>query len=121
MSIQLQIEEMPDYLKAKFTGAGIPEEVWRQFEAIAEYCKRANKNKLLLDFTDARGDISLTDRYFAGVSAQVFAHYKVIKVAGVDRPEKLDPKMFGELVARNRGVNVRGFTNVEDAEQWLLE
>jgi hypothetical protein len=35
MSIQFQIEEMPDYLAAKFTGAGAAEEIWRRFEVIA--------------------------------------------------------------------------------------
>jgi hypothetical protein len=55
MSLQLQIEEMPDYLIARFTGPGAAEEVWRQYETIAKRCKRANKNKLLLDFLEAHG------------------------------------------------------------------
>jgi hypothetical protein len=41
MSIQFQIKETPGYLAAKFTGAGATEEIWRQFELIAEACKRA--------------------------------------------------------------------------------
>jgi len=44
MSIQLQIEEMPGYLAARFTGVGVAEEVWSQFELIAGHCKSANKN-----------------------------------------------------------------------------
>jgi hypothetical protein len=51
MSLQLQTEEMPDYLAARFTGPGVAQGVWRQYTALAERCKRANKNKLLLDFT----------------------------------------------------------------------
>jgi len=45
----------------------------------------------------------------------------VVKVAVVGRPEQLDYKKFGEIVALNQGVNGRVFTNVEDAEEWLLE
>jgi hypothetical protein len=120
MSIQLQIEEMPDYLAAKFTGAGAAEEIWRQFELIAKHCKRANKNKLLLDSTETRGKTSLADRYRLGDEADIFMYYKLIKVAYVGRPEQLDPKRFGEMVARNRWVNVRVFTSVEDAEKWLM-
>ena len=121
MSLQLQIEEMPDYLAARFTGAGVAEEAWRRFELIAERCNRANKNKLLLDFTEARGEISLADRYFLGDAAQLFLDYKLIKVAAVDTPERVDPQRFAERVIRNRWVNARTFTNVEDAEKWLLK
>jgi len=48
MSVQLQIEEMPGYLKATFNGATTTEEVGWQFESLAEKCKCTNKNKLLL-------------------------------------------------------------------------
>jgi len=53
MSIQLGMEEMPGYLAARFSGSGVAEEVWRQFELIAEHCKRAKNNKLLIDTTGA--------------------------------------------------------------------
>jgi len=95
VSIQLQIEEMPDYLVAKFTGAGATEEIWRQFELIAERRKRANKNKLLLDFKEAYADASLPNRYFMAERAEIFARYK--KVAVAVRPERLDPQRFGEM------------------------
>jgi hypothetical protein len=120
MSLQLQIEEMPDYIAAKFTGPGAAEEVWQQYELIAYRCKRANKNKLLLHFLEAHGEISLVDRYFLGSEAQIFERND-IQVAVAGRPEHLDEKRFGETVARNRGVNFRVFTNVEDAEKWMLE
>ena len=121
MSIQLQIEEMPDYLVAKFNGAGTAEEVWRRYKLIAERCNRANKNKLLLDFTEVHAGISLAGRYFLVTSARIFAQYKLIKTAVVARPEQVDSKKFGELVARNRWINARVFTNIEDAEEWLLK
>jgi hypothetical protein len=121
MSIQFQIEEMPGYLAANFIGAGTAEDAWRQFELIAEHCKRANKNKLLLNFTEYRADVSLHERYLLVERATIFAHYSVIKIAGVDKPGRLDPQNFEEIVARNRGVNARAFTNVEDAEEWLLK
>jgi hypothetical protein len=121
MSIQVQIEEMPGYLAVNFTGAGTAEDAWRQFELIAEHCKRANKNKLLVNFTEYRADVFLHERYFLVNRTTIFAHYGVIKIAGVDKPGRLDPQNFEEIVARNRGVNARAFTNVEDAEEWLLK
>jgi hypothetical protein len=119
MSIQLQIQETPNYMEARFIGEGSTEEIWRRFELIAESCKRANKNKLLLDLTGASTNGHLTDKYHLGDKAEIFMHYKLIKVAVVVRPEKLDPFRFGETVARNRWVNAQVFTNSEDAEEWL--
>jgi hypothetical protein len=100
---------------------GTAEEVWRKYELIAEHCKRANKNILFLDFTETYVEASLADKYILGEQAQIFARYKVIKVAAVARPEQVDPERFGEMVARNRRVNGRVFTNVEDAVEWLLK
>jgi hypothetical protein len=121
MSMELQIEETPNYLAVKFTGAGTAEEIWRQYELIAERCNRADKNKLLLDFTEAHVEATLVDKYILGEQAQIFARYKVIKIAAIARPEQIDPERFGEMVARNRLVNGRVFTSAEDAEEWLLQ
>jgi hypothetical protein len=123
MSIQFQIEEMPDYLAVRFTGTGTVEDVPQPFKLIAEYCKRANKNKLLLDFVGAYGygKLYLADRYFFGEQAQIFARYELAKVAIVARPERVDPEKFADVVARNRGINLDTFTNVEDAEEWMLK
>jgi hypothetical protein len=121
MSVEIQIEELPGYFAAKFTGACAAEEAWRRFETIAERCQRANKNKLLLDFTQCHGDISVADRYLFVKSARIFAQYKLIKTAYFARPDQVDSQKFGEMVAQNRWVNARIFTNVEEAEKWLLE
>ena len=121
MSFQLQIEEMPAYLAARFTGFGKAEEIWSQFELIAGYCKSANKNKLLLDFREAYVKTSLTDRFFLVVGSQICAQHKVIQIAAVFRPGRIDPKGFDETVARNRWINARIFSNVEGALEWLLK
>ena len=117
MNVQLQIQEMPDYLVVRFTGPA--KEAWRQYELIGEHCKRANKNKLLLDFTETHGDLSFADKYHLGDKAEIFTAYKLIKVAVVGRSEQFDSQKFGEMVARNRWLDARVFSNVEDAEKWL--
>lgn len=44
-----------------------------------------------------------------------------IKVAFVDRySEQNEENLFGELVAVNRGVNAKIFTDTDTAEKWLL-
>jgi hypothetical protein len=119
MSVQFQIVEMPGYLAARFAGAVATEEDEQQFELIVEACERANTDKLLLDFTMVPEELSLADRYFLGEGAQIFTKHN-FKVAAVCRPELQDSRCFSELVAQNRRVNLRGFTDIQTAEEWLL-
>lgn len=117
MSVQFQIQKMPDYLAVRFTGR--MNEAWRKFASIAESCKRAKKNKLLLDFTEAQGDMSLADRYILAVKVEDFMIFK-IRVAAVGILEQFDFLRLAETVTQSRWINFRAFTRVEDAEEWLL-
>jgi hypothetical protein len=120
MSIQLQMEQRPGYLAARFIGAGVVEEVWRQFESVAEHCKRTKNDKLLVDVRGAEANISLIDRFQIAEESQIFKRYG-LKIATVDNPWQRDPQRFGEMVARTRGVNVRAFSDFHAAEEWLLK
>jgi hypothetical protein len=121
MSFQLQMEQMPGYLAARFIGVGVPGEASEQFESIAEYCKRTKNHKLLVDATAYDLDVkpSTVDIFRFGEKLQTFSRHG-IKVAFVCRPEQLDSGKFGLLVARNRGVCADGFTDLCAAEEWLL-
>ena len=120
MSIQLQMKQMPDYLAAMFIGSGVAEDVWRQFEEIAEHCKRAKDHKLLIDITGAEGKLSVIEKYLAAEESRIFARYG-IKVAFIETAERMDPRKFFLMAARNRGVNVEAFTDLQAAEEWLLK
>jgi len=120
MSIQLHMEQMPDYLAARFTGKGEAKEVWRQFKLIAEHCRRAKGDKLLIDISRAEGEISVIEKFLAAEESQIFARYR-IKVAFVEKPERMDPRRFFLLAARNRGVKDEAFTDCRAAEEWLLK
>ena len=120
MSFQLQMEQMPGYLAARFIGSGEPGEASLQFESIAEHCKLTKNDKLLIDTTRYDVKVSAIDRFISGQRLQAFARHR-IKVAFVSRPEQIDPQKFGTLVARNRGVTVDVFTDFQAAEEWLLK
>ena len=42
-----------------------------------------------------------------------------VPVAFVGSESFIDPRRFGESVARNRGLNLRVFTDLDEAEAWL--
>src|SRR5262245_36504225 len=120
MNVQLQIEEMSGYLAARFIGEGAPSEAHQQFAFIVEHCKRANYKKLLIDFTARNKKVTIADRFNFGEKSRVFASHN-IKVAVLARPDQFEPTRFGELVARNRGANLRGFDDIRAAEEWLYK
>jgi len=120
MSLQLQMEQMLGYLAARFIGTGAPEEVWQQYDLIAEHCKRTKNRKLLIDTMGAEAKISVTDRFYVGEGLEIFLLHG-IKVAFISRPDQLDQKKFGKLVAGNRYVNVETFSDIKAAEEWLLK
>jgi hypothetical protein len=120
MSVQLKLEQMPGYLAARFSGSGVAEDVWRQFELIAEHCKRANGDKLLIDITGAEGTVSIIEKYLAVEESRIFARYG-IKVVFIETPERIDPRRFFLVAARNRGINVEAFTDFQSAQEWLLK
>src|SRR5215510_14982840 len=120
MSIKLQMDQTPNYLAARFTGAGVAKEVWRQFKLIAEHCRSAKVDKLLIDISRAEGEISVLEKYLAAEESQIFARYG-IKVAFIEKPERMDPRRFFLVAARNRGVIVEAFTDLQAAEEWLLK
>jgi hypothetical protein len=80
MGFQIQMEQMPGYLAAKFIGAGVPGEASEQFESIAEHCKRTKNDKLLIDTTGYDVKVSAIDRFLLGERLQVFVRHG-IKVA----------------------------------------
>ena len=59
-------------------------------------------------------------RYFLGEGAQVFVKL-YLEVAAVCKPEINDSQCFAELVASNRRVNLRGYSDLPSAEEWLLK
>ncbi|MGA2505068.1 MAG: hypothetical protein ABSG01_13335 [Anaerolineales bacterium] len=120
MGLRIQILKKSDYLVADFSGAGDLDEVSQQFGLLAERCLAAKKSRLLIDTSAVQSVPAFTERFRAGERAVVFG-YNGIKIAMVSTPGQVDPKLLGELVARNRGVNGRVFTDLAAAKRWLLE
>src|SRR5262249_9439087 len=105
---------------ARFIGSGAAEEIWRQFEFIAEHCKHTKNNKLLMDMTRYEGKISIIEKYLGAEESRIFARYG-IKVAWLDIPQRMDRQTFGEMAAQKRGVNGRLLSDFLAAEEWLLK
>jgi hypothetical protein len=120
MSLKIKIKKKAEYLVANFSGEARLQEIGQRFEALAVGCRKEKKQRLLIDVTAMKAAPTFSDRYRAGESAVVFAEFG-IKIAMVGVTELMDPRRLGELVAQNRGVDGRVFTDLAAAEEWLLE
>jgi hypothetical protein len=120
MSLRLKISKRTEYLVANFSGTGSVDEMSQRFAALAEQCRVSKKKRWLINVSALQTAPTFSERYRTGERAAVFAS-QGIKIALVGTPDQLDPGRLGELVARNRGVEGRVFTNLAAAKKWLLE
>lgn len=80
--------------------------------------REAGARALLIDMTGiAPARMGISDRFELAVG--LTQHVSQIPVAVVAPGALVDPRRFGELVARNRGLAVRVFTEIPSAEAWL--
>lgn len=120
MSYHLTIEEKPSYLHAKVTGTRTAENARRFLVEAHAACVRRNCSALLLEMNLTGPSLSPTS-IFDVISERSPDGLKFDKIAYVEAGSEGDPQQakFAETVAVNRGVRVRLFRKLEDAERWI--
>lgn len=116
----LEFEERTDYLYAYVSGdkdnIEISTQYWRE---IADECRRTKCRKVLI-VEDLKESVSTTETYQIASEIPHMGFFG-IKVAFVDQYiEQHAVNEFGGLVSTNRGLNVKLFNSIEEAEKWLL-
>ena len=119
MGLKIKFIKRADYLVAKFSGEANLQEIGSRFEELAIRCQSEKKSKLLMNISAIHAVLSFPQRFQAGERMVIFSEFG-IKVAVVASPGLVEPGRLAELVARNRGVNVRVFLDPAEARQWLL-
>jgi len=120
MSYRLSIEEHASHVHACATGEMSPENALRFLMEANAACKQRGRHRLLLEFG------------FTGPSLNGGTIYEIVtarsadaaafeRIGYVDASAERNPehKRFAETIARNRGVNVRLFRSVAEAQGWL--
>src|SRR5262245_9201179 len=108
------------FVLVRFTGVwAIPEDS-PVTKRVLDECLARNQDLLLVDFSGVENKkLTLAERFRLGASALKFAG-NLRKLAVLARPDLLDQQRFAEMVARNRGINIRVFTSMDEAASWLL-
>ena len=120
MSYTLTIHQKPTYLHAIVTGLNSRETVQRYLQELRTECKARGCFRLLLEEHLEGPRLGLMDVFTIASegSTQVSGVFKAF--AYVDANAQGDLMQFAETVAVNRRVPVAVFSNVQDAEKWLL-
>ncbi len=83
---------------------------------VFDLCQTENYKKVLVNATQMQGKVKTLQRFELGMQgALIFRN--LIKIAVVYRKEEID--WFAETVSKNRGLNARIFSEMDEAIKWL--
>ncbi len=120
MSYRLTIVAKPGYLHAVVTGTNSPESVAGYLAEVHRTCAARGCRRALVEERLTGPRIHLADvfRIASEGSNQALGFFEAF--AYVDVNAAGDSMQFAETVATNRGMHVRVFPSVAEAEAWLL-
>lgn len=102
----------------RLTGAMSLEKLTVAGAAILARCMRHGCRRAVADARAMTGDLQIFDWHRLGTS---FEHTwtRTVRLAIVDNAERLKPDRFLETTARNRGIDVMVFSDLDTALAWL--
>ena len=123
MSIEFTFRVLPAHLRIDCTGVYSQEDALNVFTQAYALAAGHGRDAVLID---ARGiappELSLMQRFDMAVHVAGMHRRQVprIRLAVIGSEPIVHPQRFGEIVATNRGANVRVFTDEQLALDWLL-
>jgi hypothetical protein len=113
-----RLDARSSYLFAAGCGEFDPAQAMTLFKTVVDECQKHKHNKLLIDFTQVEGEISILVLYDLGIkTAQQAAG--ISHLALIDRPERILPDRFWQTVTRNNGLSTLVTASFREAEEWL--
>lgn len=120
MPTNIKIIRTQDFIRAKTDGVldlaasrNLLKELAAESKATGIYC-------LLVDTRGAEARLSAVDRYELGVLTAAELPQVRAKVGLLVPPQEQVDARFFETVSRNRGADLRAFTDFETAITWLI-
>ena len=121
MEYVFKLERIADYLHAKVSGNNDPATVSRYLKDVYDACLRERCPRVLVEETLEGPGLSVAEVFgvVAKASEQVWPVVQQIAYVDTNPLHDFTKMQFAEVVASNRGVNVRIFSSVRNAKQWL--
>ena len=123
MSHDVRIIAADEFLQTTVEGTIALESSEQILRQIADACREHDQHHVLIDATKLpEHSLSVIDLYELGSSLQKYGFDATHRIALLCNPGGSTQRAkFFELVAVNRGSNVRVFDRIEDAWIWLSE
>ena len=126
MDSQLEIQQHSRYLMIVVRGTRTRESIADLAKEVVRVSAERGATRVLVNITGMVGSLSILDDYEVVGHEMVSlpvppTHRTYPKTAIVDLPEHRERSDFFETAARNRGFNLRIFTAVDSAVEWLCE
>jgi hypothetical protein len=120
---EIAISVRPDYLYVAVSGTNSIETIRRYAADVREACVRLRQNRVLVVVNLYGPKLSMLDVYKAVAAGSDEAIGLGMRVAYVDiKPDpSVENMQIAEDVASTRGIPVRTFVDVGQAEAWLLD
>ena len=118
MSEMIEVHDKHDYVLVEFVGEFNVEAAKQTIDRAVQACAEYGQPAVLLDCRKMTGSLSIMDRFQVAVYGQTSIG-KIARLALVRRPDADPPDRFVETVAVNRGINLKLFTDIEQAIEWL--
>jgi hypothetical protein len=120
MSYKLAITQKPGYLHAVVTGENSRETIGRYLEEVQRECAARNCHRLLIEERLEGPRLGTASVFEVASQGSERAQGRFSAIAYVDVNAEGNRMEFAETVAVNRGLPVRVFFSVREAENWLL-
>jgi len=121
MPLDIRIEEKPGYLHVRVTGENTAENASAYLRAVREACRERKFAAVLIEEHLEGPGLGEADIFTVVSRAAPETVPLIRRIAYVDTNPAHDAKRmaFAENVAVNRGVNVRVFPALDEAEAWI--
>lgn len=121
MAFELKVEPKHDYLHAVVTGDNSREDVFGYLRELLHACQQRHVTRLLIEERLTGPRLGPVDVFDIAAQGSNEVAGSLTTIAYVDVYAIGDTMKFAENVAVNRGLPVRIFATVAEAEQWLAD
>ena len=124
MSLNIDIEPKREYLKVSVTGEYIPYKALEGFAYVLVACSKNKLCKVLVDFRDVKGSVTMTDKqeFLLSLSKQHSQFKEVcdtsLEIAFVGPPSMI-LEGFSDKVSSRLSFKIKSAVDISEAIEWL--
>lgn len=114
----VRVVDKEAYVLVEFSGTFSVEAGKRCVDRMDAACEEYDRSKVLLDCRGLTGNMDIFDRFkVTEYGTSQHRHFRRLALLALE--EMVLPDRFIENVAVNRGMDLKIFTELDEAEQWL--